>query len=419
MSRNKNRKFKTKNRRAFRNQKIRAQRCFRSGNKSKCVNILKGKKQLKNAMIYTFHWILGEQESTPLGNFINSINEKVNDLSDLLDETFATMQKEFGEKEQKIRNFYNPFRTELEKEYEKWFKKGIEEELLDEPTASQYANHFSGLGSMEDSESSEYQDLFERNSTSKELFFRSMLIMLYSLIESELSHEIKVKSLPVKFDYDSIGKLQFLQRILEENGIEDISYKDSLNELRIVRNSIVHNKSILSPKAKKEDKLVVPLLLKNTNCKLLKQGDIYELSICHIYFIKKYIHFINILFNQIQWAIDKGNEYALLKSRLLYLLKYTDIEVSIESISVNYKLKETTVNIEGTLPSHQNVKFRGVVLVSNNLSQRKNSLIMSSDDIFESLCKDGVDFLYDTTLKGFVSKELQQKVRLALSIIPN
>jgi len=421
MKRNKNRKFKTKNRRVVRNQKIRERRFFRSRNKTKCRKGFKSPNQLKKPMLYTFHWLIGESKKTPLSNFINSINEKINDLSDLLEETYATMQKEYEEKVAKIREpyeAYEAYEAELEQEYQKLFKKYLEDGV-DEPLASQMASHESGQADFENHQQHDEHELYDRNYTLSELFFKSMLITLYSIVESEVIHTIVSEKLPVKFCYSkNLREIDFIKQILENNNIIELRPLDYVRNLRVIRNSIVHNKSILKPDKKDDHKILVPILKEDKNCTLNKVGDNYGLSINNIQFIRNHILSIQVLFNQVQWAIDKEDEYELLKSRLIFLLKISDKEVTIESINVNYQLKETLVVFEGHLPTQGNLKYKGTLSISNNLDQDSKSMISFTNSIFDSLkSSDAIDFLYNTALKGFLCKELNQKANLKFSIV--
>ncbi len=388
-------------------------------NKSKCNKGKKAPKEQQTSMLYTFHWIIGESKKTPLGNFINALNEKVNDLSDLLEETYATMQKEYHEKEQKIKETYDPLREELNEKYKKLFEKEVEEGL-DESTASQFATHYSGLGNLENSELTEDKELFERNTTLSELFFRSILITLYSIVESEVIHTVQSKKLPIKFNYSKKTKeLDFVKQVLDNNGIDELRPFYYVSNLRVVRNSIVHNKSMLYPATNDNHKTLVTILKEDaTNCTLIPRGDNYEISIKNIQFIRNYIVSTQVLFNQVQWAIDKGDGYEILKSRLIFLLKISDKEVTIDSINVNYQLKETTVDFEGLLPTTQKKsKYKGTLLISNKLDQDAKSMISFTNRIFDSLkSSDAIDFLYNNTLRGFLCKELKQKVSLNLRI---
>jgi hypothetical protein len=124
-----------------------------------------------------------------------------------------------------------------------------------------------------------------------------------------------------------------------------------------------------------------------------------------------------VLINQVQWAIDKGDEFELLKSRLIFLLEISDNEVTIDSIIVNCQLKETIVDFEGLLPTHENSRYKGTLYISNKLDQDAKSMISFTNSIFDSLkSSDAISFLYNTTLKGFVYNELGQKVKLSLNI---
>lgn len=420
MRRNKNRKFKTKNRRVISNQKIRARRYFRTQNRKSCSKGRKSSKQQRQqqtSMRYTFHWIIGESKKTPLGDFINSINEKVSDLSDLVEDTYATMQKEYEEKMAKITEPYKEYEEELEAEYQKLFKKYLNDGV-EEYMASQMASHESGQMDFENHQQYEEHELYDRNATLSGLFFKSMLITLYSIIESEVLHEIQDEKIPIKFDYSKkkTREIDFLKLILNNNDINELRPLDYVSNLRLVRNSIVHNKSILYPVTKKDHKDLVPILEKDTNCALIKKGDSYELSISNIQFIRNHIRLLQVLLNQSIWAIDKGDEYNLLKSRLFFLLKYSDKDVTIESIDVAYTLKKTVIEFKGVLPSHSNTKFKGLLTISDKLDQTSNCLITSDNDVFKHLVADAKDFLHNTTLRGFVCKELKQKVKLELNV---
>ncbi|MCT4648465.1 MAG: hypothetical protein N4A74_25990 [Carboxylicivirga sp.] len=409
MKRNKNRKFKTKNRRVIRNQKIRAHRCFRAKNKSKCRKSLIRYQKRKVYMLYTLHWLIGESQKTPLGDFVNSINEKVNDLAELLEESYATMQKEYHEKELKINELHDLCRDEYENEYQKLLSEGYEH---------QEAYNVSNLRSIDESKGIKEHKLFDRNNTFSQLFFQSMLITLYSILESEISHVVKNKKLPIKFHYKTNTKeLDFIKKILNGNGIEELRPFEYVSNLRLVRNSLVHNKSMLNPTIKDDHKTLVSILKEDSNCRLIKQGDSYELSINKIQFIRNYIYSIYVLINQVQWAIDKGDEFELLKSRLIFLLEISDNEVTIDSIIVNCQLKETIVDFEGLLPTHENSRYKGTLYISNKLDQDAKSMISFTNSIFDSLkSSDAISFLYNTTLKGFVYNELGQKVKLSLNI---
>ena len=367
-------------------------------------------------MLYTFHWLISESKKTPLGDFINAINEKVSDLSDLLEDTYATMQKEYDAKMASITEPYRLYEEELEVEYQKLFNKYLDDSI-EEQMASQMASHESGQADFENRQQYIGNELFDRNTTLSELFFRSMLITLYSIVESEVTHIVESKTLPVKFDYSKkIREIDFLSQILENYDIDEHRPLNYVSTLRIVRNIIVHNKSILQPTIKSDHNTIVPVLQNDKNCTLSPQGDEYVLSISNIQFIRNFIISIHVLFNQVLWAIDKGNVYESLKSRLIFLLKYTDKEVIIESIIVNYTLKETVVEFKGILPTHSKVKYSAKLLLSNKLEQESNCLIATDNDIFKGLALDAKDFLYKTTLKGFLCEEFEQKVKLELYV---
>lgn len=295
---------------------------------------------------FSIYFGFNERDMSDIERFFYGLKKKISIYRHHLKLTDDLYKRELVESEKRLEKDFERNKKAGEVRYESAL-----EEMGNSEYAEDYANDQSGL-----EEIYHYHDLDVRYNRERfqevhSIFNKSALIGLYSLFEAEslkLSCFLR-KHFDKRIGYQDLksenylkGYLNYFDLVLELDIANLSKFENKLNDLRIIRNKIVHENGDFSDSKNKLDSLVSD---SSGTLRIDMENSSYTLEIDSIIYLDRYFEVIEEYFEQLFWEIDKKQEWPLLKEKSEYLFKFIDTKLRVESVKADISPPKRKVQI--------------------------------------------------------------------------
>ncbi|UKT65097.1 hypothetical protein [Pedobacter mucosus] len=208
------------------------------------------------------------------------------------------------------------------------------------------ALHESGLDDAEGYYQYLEENIQQEHDELHDFFNKSSLIMLYSLLESELKklcqimQEIKMSRIGIEHFSNSNyikGCFNYLDLVIELPAHPLESFQTKISYLQLFRNRIVHSSAELSPNSTNEEKNLLKQALNDAKeAVIISEGQFDNKRTIKIYskqYLLQSLELIADLFLTLYQIINHENNYLIVKEELLsfFSAEISDIEIIIDS----------------------------------------------------------------------------------------
>jgi hypothetical protein len=319
--------------------------------------------------------------------------------------------------------YSNPLRrlarpVEGNKKYKEVFDK---EEIEDDSLGHSFAMHESGLDYIDHYFEIEKEDIKSRYLDFYDLYSKSLLIGIYSLIESKFKEicDVSAESFEKEMKYEHLDRrdyfqstINYLKYVIQIPTKTIEAHISQLKNIQYIRNRIVHSESNFS----EAKETTIETILNQYKGELKLEND--TLIITKSTFIFGLFELIKELSEELIWLIDERNDYCILKKGLDYWFKILDRNIFIKNITTIKKGKGKRV-IEFQLSSRKRAipKINCKITLSR-AAQNTLEIIDQTDNKtvneFNSLIEEVQSFLFDYTFKNFNFSSKKQKLSILM-----
>ncbi|MBB5638255.1 hypothetical protein HDE68_004184 [Pedobacter cryoconitis] len=216
---------------------------------------------------------------------------------------------------------------------------------------SQYASHYSGIDQIEGQHQESDEPLSEFFQDMKDSYYKSSVMMLYSLLESELKTLCGLlqneKSIQLGLedfgsrDYMAVS-IKYLKLVVLLEMIEIDPFENILGDLQNLRNRLVHDQGLVS-----ESKLAgIKKIVESSGraIELVPQREFWAIKIYKPDFLLSNYTNMRLFFQELFWLIDKQNNYNLLSQQLTHMFGFVNPNVSLSNLTVSNSPQGVKIN---------------------------------------------------------------------------
>lgn len=258
----------------------------------------------------------------------------------------------------------------------------------DEQLRRSYAAHVSGIDELEYELHEEKENIKDRYLDFFDLHCKSLIVSLYSLIESKLKDlcEISANEFDKKIKYSHLDTRDYIQSsinyfnlVIEMPTISIEAHISKLKDIQFIRNRIVHTEGRFTDD---NEKKVEEIIKKGKGeLELLKSDSTMTLKIRKPEFITNFFELIRELFEELIWLIDCQQNYKILRKGLEYWFGILDKKIFIRNIKVN-DLTKSKKSIEFDVSSRKrNIPRFKCKLSLVRAKENSLNIIDQTDDI--------------------------------------
>jgi len=253
-----------------------------------------------------------------------------------------------------------------------------------------------------------YKDYFD-------LYSKSLLIALYSLVESKLKEICNIIAIDERqrITYDHLNSRDYLNTsfnyidlVLQIPIVTLKPFKSKFKDIQFVRNRIVHSGSSI-PRADKDGQIKIMEIVRKSkgSLRLIKNSQFHALRINDPKYIINYILLIREFFEELIWLIDIRQNNKILKRSLGFWFGILDKNIFVKILQTT-KLKKGKRKIIFKLSSRKkNIpKFNCSVNISRATKNSVDTIDQTGNDTikeFNNLVNDFNSFLYNETFELF------------------
>lgn len=279
----------------------------------------------------------------------------------------------------------------------------------DEQLRCSYASHISRIDELESELYEEKENIKDRYLDFFDLHCKSLIVSLYSLIESKLKDlcEISANEFDKKIKYSHLDTRDYIQSsinyfnlVIEMPTLSLESQLSKLKDIQFIRNRIVHSEGKFTDD---NEKRIEEIIKKGKGeLELLKNDCIMTLKIRKPEFIADFFGLIRELFEELIWLIDCQQNYKILKKGLEYWFGTLDKKNFIKNIKVVNAAKNKK-NIEFDVSSRKKnipkFKCRLSLVKSkenslNIIDQTNNILIKNFTELADEMYELVFDYVF-------------------------
>lgn len=291
----------------------------------------------------------------------------------------------------------------------------------DEQMRHSYANHVSGLEVLyweyqneKDNITSRYLDFFD-------LYCKSLMTALYSLVESKLKEicDIIADDFGQKIKYEHLdsrdylnASINYLDLVIQLPVVSLEPFISKLKDIQFIRNRIIHTQS----KFTGDNEKTISEIVKKSNgaLELTTEKSASKLRLKKTQYILDFFELIREFFEELFWLIDIKQEKKILKKGLKFWFGILDNKIFIKNIELK-KIGQGKRNINFDLSSMKRSipKFKCKVTISraseNSLEIIDQTNIKAINE-FNELVDKAKSFMFDYVFELF--NQSQKGIRI-------
>ncbi|MCB0538093.1 MAG: hypothetical protein KDE33_11280 [Bacteroidetes bacterium] len=375
-----------------------------------------------NSFQYALYSINAKKESSDLENAFKDLIKKVELYEKQYEVTLKLYKSEWEKELKEVDEIYAEFKEERKVIYDKAYAEmeGENEQLRDS-----YAEHVSGLEMVSYKHYEERENIKIRYLDFFDLYSKSLLTALYSLIENKLKEicDIVSKDFGYRIKYEHLDSRNYLNTSLNyfelviQIPIESIEpFISKLKDIQFIRNKVIHTESKFSGD---NEKTIVEIVNKSKGAlELKKHGESTFLRIKKSKYILDYFELIRELFEELIWLLDSKQERQILRKGLEYWFGLLDKNIFIKNIA-SEKVGKGKRDLEFELSSRKKSipKFKcklSIVRGSKNsleiIDQTTNKVISK----FNELVNEKKSFIFNYAFEMFNLSDKGLKIKVMM-----
>lgn len=351
--------------------------------------------------MFNFRKALYKVKKEPLEVFYVNLKQRLDILENYAKTTIYSFNERYKDEKKKIKEHYE----EPLKKAQEIYDKEYDNCGSDDYEKMSIAGHISGLTALESHIQMQEMSLEENYHNLADIFNKSFLCSVYAFLESQtlLLCDLCKKEFNQKLSCDDIkgdgyinSYLKYLMLIIEINQELFDKHKGKIEDLRKLRNLIIHNHSIVEVNKEKD---ILGIVERNKTVLTIDNRDGRK----ELKFIKSeyaLIQLTNIrsFFEDLIWAIDEKQKYIHLKKNLAFMLNYPNFEPEPQitgefkvqnksKIDFTFTLKSTDYKCKISLQKSNENKVDFINRVGNdfNIETLKEWLTESTRVVFEEV----------------------------------
>lgn len=329
-----------------------------------------------------------------------------------------------------FRQEYKNSLNEINQKYETDFKKAdllYQEEYQnssydDDRERDSFAYHVAGLAELEYDYSNNKQNLKESFKELMDLYYKSMLISVYSLIESETKKicsfchinsgsKIKLEHLESKDYFNSMAN--YFEFVINIERIEYEKEYSKIKELQLIRNKIIHE----GAEFKADDSGINALLNRNSDqLKSYSADDKVVLRIVKSSFVENYINNSRLFFEKLFWLIDKKSNYSTWHQALKVFFEIIGDDVSITFDSLPLNVNNLSFIHHIVMTAEQRIEFKCKTKIKRD-SRNDISIVSQIEDPTIEYFIRKVNENKNEIFEGIFSKFLMSSKNISVSFL--
>lgn len=336
----------------------------------------------------TFYFI-NRPERLPLEALFYDISQKIKLYQEHSITTKELYDKEFQDKKS---NMVKDYKISIATANERY--QSIISENGDNEFAHSLAGHESGMDFLTHEMASEMELLDERFASLQDYSYKSSLVLLYALLESELRKisQILQAIRATKIGIDNLKGKDYLEAIndyfdlvleLDASSIE--KYKTGFKEIQYLRNRIMHNGGEFETGARPTE--LSQIIQRNSGSVSLRidgPTGSKHIKISNEYLMANY-KIIQNYFVALLWICDEKHGFPILQGRLLYLLRYLIPDVELKTNRADRSENKVLIELDLLKPGN------GMPLAKCRISARRSPSktveILDETDAFDKMEK--------------------------------
>lgn len=328
-----------------------------------------------------------------------SQNKKVNELEPLFIELRNDLHIYLKQYELTLKSYLKEWKIEEKKAIDDYTENKIIAEKVYQDTLGEhrdedsisYAMHVSGINHIDEHHHLMKDRIDQEYKNFLDLYSKSTLISLYSLNESKLNsitnllsslHMKKVKL----SHFGSRDYLQvifsYLELVIELKMDKLLPYQSKLKEVQQLRNSIVHNASIL-----KDSEIKIGQKIARSKAASININSSGFLKITGKSYILDVFNILQNFYTELLWCIDLKQNSVILKNNLQYWIGMMDRDAVIENLKINNTTKEIKVSFDTKTSQPKIPDFKCKISLKPSSLQNVKYLNQTDNPEIEEFCK--------------------------------
>lgn len=375
-----------------------------------------------NAFQFYLYSSSSEKKKSDLEEVFGDLKKKV----ELYEKQYAITLKLYkSERNKELKDLNETYKKNQDKRNQVYEKVFDEMKGEDEQIRNSYANHVSGLEMLYLENQEEKENIKKRYLDFFDLYNKSLMTALYSLIESKLKEicDIIADELAQKIKYEHLdsrdylkASFKYLELVIQVPIISLKPFISKLKNVQFIRNRVIHTESKFTGD---NEKTISEIVKKSKGAlELRKNKSTTLLRIKKSQFIFDFFELTRELFEELVWLIDSKQDNKILKKGLEFWFGILDKKIFIRNVQLE-KIGKGKRTVEFDLSSKKkNIpKFKCKISISrasNNSLEIIDQTNVTIINEFNELVEKVRSFIFDYIFELFNQSSNGIKVKVMM-----